>query len=68
MLGFRVSQATISRYLATQHRYPGQSWRAFIRNQALGLKYSEEDFGHQDCQNLMEYSYPGEFMDPLSRS
>ena len=34
MLGFEVSQATVSRYLSTVYRRPGQSWRTFIRNQA----------------------------------
>jgi hypothetical protein len=35
MLGFKVSQATVSRYLRTSDRHPGQSWRTFIRNQAV---------------------------------
>jgi hypothetical protein len=35
MLGFKVSQATVSRYLRTSDRSPGQSWRTFIRNQAV---------------------------------
>ena len=39
MLGFKVSQATVSRYLATVHRSPGQSWRTFIRNAALAFRY-----------------------------
>jgi len=39
MLGFKVSQATVSRYMATVHRSPGQSWRTFIRNQALAFRY-----------------------------
>src|SRR5215470_9526936 len=32
MLGFEVSQATVSRYMSTVYRRPGQSWRTFIRN------------------------------------
>jgi len=42
MLGFKVSQATVSRYLATVQRSPGQSWRTFIRNQALAFKYRDD--------------------------
>ncbi len=42
MLGFRVSQATVSRYLPARSRRPGQSWRTFLRNQAMA-------FGHDEC-------------------
>ena len=42
MLGYKVSQATVSRYLATVHRSPGQSWQTFIRNQALAFKYGDD--------------------------
>jgi hypothetical protein len=41
MLGFTVSQATVSRYMAPANRRPGQSWRTFIRNQAVA-------FGHRE--------------------
>ena len=34
MLGFSVSQATVSRYLPVRSRRPGQSWRTFLSNQA----------------------------------
>src|ERR1022692_1400346 len=34
MLGFSVSQATMSRYLFALGRRPTQSWRTFLRNQA----------------------------------
>jgi hypothetical protein len=37
MLGFEVSQATISRYMPNSDRRPGQSWRPFIRLQALAF-------------------------------
>jgi len=37
MLGFDVSQATVSRYLSTVYRRPGQSWRTFIRNQPMAF-------------------------------
>ena len=45
MLGFSVSQATVSRYLPARSRRPGQSWRTFLRNQAMVLghhEYAEE--------------------------
>jgi hypothetical protein len=43
MLGFSVSQATVSRYLPARSRRPGQSWRIFLRNQASAFgQYSEE--------------------------
>src|ERR1700681_4788759 len=45
MLGFSVSQATVSRYLAPRSRRPGQSWRTFLRNQATAFghyEYAEE--------------------------
>src|SRR5271169_2674786 len=48
MLGFSVSQATVSRYLLASGRRPNQSWRTFPRNQAIA-------FGH--------HQYPGERSD-----
>jgi putative transposase len=43
MLGFSVSQATVSRYLPSPGRRPTQSWRTFLRNQASAFgQYSEE--------------------------
>ncbi len=43
MLGFSVSQATVSRYLPSPSRRPTQSWRTFLRNQASAFgQYSEE--------------------------
>jgi len=42
MLGFTVSQATVSRYLPAPGRRPTQSWRSFLRNQASAFgQYSE---------------------------
>jgi hypothetical protein len=38
MLGFSVSQATVSRYMPAASRRPGQSWRTFLRNQALAFR------------------------------
>ncbi len=60
MLGFKVSQATVSRYLATVHRSPGQSWRTFIRNQALAFRYRDDlECSNQDWQNRPDFSYRG---------
>jgi hypothetical protein len=45
MLGFSVSQATVSRYMPARSRRPEQSWRTFLRNQAMAFghcEYSEE--------------------------
>jgi hypothetical protein len=43
MLGFTVSQATVSRYLRWLGRRPTPSWRTFVRNQALAFgQYSEQ--------------------------
>ena len=36
-LGFDVSQATVSRYMPRRSYPPSQSWRSFLRNQALGI-------------------------------
>ncbi len=42
MLGFTVSQATVSRYLPAPGGRPTQSWRSFLRNQASAFgQYSE---------------------------
>ena len=41
MLGFSVSQATVSCYLPERSRRPRQSWRTFLRNQAM-------TFGHRE--------------------
>ncbi|MEQ1865172.1 MAG: hypothetical protein ABL996_11060 [Micropepsaceae bacterium] len=36
-LGFDVSQATISRYIAMLPRNRGQTWKTFLRNHADGM-------------------------------
>jgi hypothetical protein len=51
MLGFTVSQATLSRYLPPRVRRPGQSWRTFVRNQALAFP------SDQDSENLSGAEY-----------
>ena len=42
VLGFTVSQATVSRYMPPANRRPGQSWRTFIRNQALAFRHDND--------------------------
>ncbi len=37
MLGFKVSQATVSRYMPRSDRRPGQSWKSFLRLQAVAF-------------------------------
>ena len=64
MLGFTVSQATVSRYLPAPGRRPTQSWRTFLRNQAIAFghhQYSEE---HSDTEylSLRSCSYWGSLM------
>ena len=36
-LEFDVSQATVSRYMPRRNCLPSQSWRTFLRNQAVGV-------------------------------
>jgi maleylacetoacetate isomerase len=58
MLGCKVSQATVSRYLAIVHRSAGQSWRTFIRNQALAFRYRDDlEYSNQDWQSRPDCSY-----------
>ncbi len=52
MLGFKVSQATVSRYLATVNRRPGPSWRTFIRNQAIAFGHHEHPDQHSEDEYL----------------
>ena len=47
MLGFSVSQATVSRYLPARSRRPGQSWRTFLRNQASAFGQSSEQWSRR---------------------
>jgi len=40
-LGFKVSQATVSRYMPPANRRRGQWWRTFIRNQAIAFRLNQ---------------------------
>jgi hypothetical protein len=55
MLGFSVSQATVSRYMPARGRRLGQSWRTFLRNQAMAFShcehYEERSRGDADLQS-----------------
>ena len=60
MLGFSVSQATVSRYLPPPSRRPRQSWRTFIRNQARAFRYRDDlEYSNQDWQGRPDCSYRG---------
>jgi hypothetical protein len=59
MLGFSVSQATVSRYLPAPSRRPTQSWRSFFRNQTSAFghnQYSEEQSDREyPCRQVWSY-------------
>jgi hypothetical protein len=59
MLGFTVSQATVSRYMPPANRRRGQSWRTFIRNHACAFTHEEdsEDGSVGDDAGLRVGSY-----------
>src|ERR1700691_709710 len=52
MLGFSVSQATVSRYLPAPSRRPIQSWRSFLRNQAIAFGHHPYPEEHSDTEYL----------------
>ncbi len=52
MLGFSVSQATVSRYLPAPSRRPTQSWRTFLRNQAIAFGHHQRAEEHSDVGYL----------------
>ena len=52
MLGFAVSQATVSRYLPAPGRRPTQSWRTFLRNQAIASVHHQYPEGHSYTEYL----------------
>jgi hypothetical protein len=52
MLGFKVSQATVSRYLPAPGRRPRQSWRTFVRNQAIAFGHHQYPQEHSDTEYL----------------
>ncbi len=52
MLGFSVSQATVSRYLPAPGRRPTQSWRTFLHNQAIAFGHHQYPEEHSDTEYL----------------
>ncbi len=60
MLGFSVSQATVSRFMPARSRRPGQSWRTLLRNQAMAFGHSEyyEDRSRRDADLQFESCWP----------
>ena len=52
MLGFSVSQATVSRYLPALRRRPGQSWRTFVRNQLMVFGPLQDQGKQSDTESL----------------
>ena len=37
MLGFEVTQSTVSRYMVRRRNPPSQSWKTFLRNHAEAI-------------------------------
>jgi hypothetical protein len=56
MLGFKVSQATVSRYMPRSDRHPGQSWRTFIRLQVLAFTRQEDLEAPSDSGQFKPYN------------
>jgi hypothetical protein len=68
MLGFSVSQATVSPYLPAPSRRPTQSWRTFLRNQAIAFshhQYPDKHF-YTEYPSLRFCSYWGRLMRSLA--
>lgn len=66
MLGFSVSQTTVSRYLPAPGRRPTQAWRTFLRNQAMVFGHHEytkerstEDIGLQGQSYWAQFKRSG---------
>jgi hypothetical protein len=51
MLGFSVSQATVSRYLPPPCRRPTPSWRTFVRNQSIVFGRQQDRKGQPDTES-----------------
>ena len=52
MLGFSVSQATVSRYLPPPSRRPRQSWQTFVRNQSMAFGHHQDQEEPSDTESL----------------
>jgi hypothetical protein len=62
MLGFKVWEATVSRYMPPRSRRLGPSWRTFLRNQAMAFGHCEyaEERSSEDA-GLRGHSYAARF-------
>ena len=54
MLGFSVSQATVSRYLPPPSRRPRQSWQTFVRNQSMAFRHQDNPEHDSDLEGSDE--------------
>ena len=59
MLGFEVSQATVSRYMPAADRRPGQAWRTFLRNQAIAFSHTQCPEQDSDSESLTLWNRSG---------
>jgi len=59
MLGFKVSQATVSRYMPPTYARRGQSWRTFLRNQLSALPSSQGADGEEDPCSPIFFEHNG---------
>jgi hypothetical protein len=59
MLGFKVSQATVSRYMPAPYRRRGQPWRTFLRNQLGGFAVGHDTAGEEDVQSRIFFHPDG---------
>src|SRR5271154_3899469 len=67
MLGFTVSQATVSRYLPAPARRPTQSWRTFLRNEAIAFGHNQNSEKRQrECARLRIGSYWAQAMQSMA--
>jgi hypothetical protein len=64
MLGFSLSQATVSHYPPAPSRRPRQSWRTFLRNQTIAFSHHQNPEQHSDTEYLGEWvcTYWGRLM------
>ncbi len=67
MLGFSVSQATVSRYLPPPGRRPTQSWRTFVRNQSIAFGRHQEEQSDTESLSLRICSYWCRLMRSVAR-
>jgi hypothetical protein len=59
MLGFKVSQATVSRCMPPPYARRGQSWRTFLRNQLPALPSGQGADGEEDSCSTIFFEHNG---------